>query len=166
MLVVFYIKIGAKGLDSVVILVGTQSGNAAMVAETLKAELVSSGVSASVLPEDCADPEALAGQGWLIVCCATHGEGDVPDHLLPLAHALESSAIDLGGLRYGVVALGDRTYSDTYCGGAHRLDALLAARGARRVGDFLAIDASTQPFPDQVALEWLPSWMQTIKHVE
>jgi MioC protein len=131
-----------------------------MVAETLRAELASSGVFTSVLPEDFAEPEVLAGCKWLLVCCATHGEGDVPDHLLPLANALESGAIDLGGLRYGVIALGDRTYSETYCGGAHRLDALLRARGARRIGDVLTIDASTQPFPDQVALKWLPTWLR------
>lgn len=149
-------------MDSVLILVGTQSGNAAMVAETLRVELSSAGVSAEVLPEDCSAPEALVGHESLILCCATHGEGDVPDHLLPLAQALESGSADLSGLRYGVVALGDRTYADTYCGGAHRMDALLQARGARRIGEILAIDASTQPFPDQAAVEWLPSWMREI----
>lgn len=149
-------------MDSVLILVGTQSGNAAMVAETLKGELSSAGVSAELLPEDCSAPEVLAGHEWLILCCATHGEGDVPDHLLPLAEALESGSVDLSGLRYGVVALGDRTYAETYCGGAHRMDALLRARGARRIGEILAIDASTQPFPDQAAVDWLPSWMRQI----
>lgn len=147
-------------MNSVLILVGTQSGNAAMVADTLRAELSSAGVSAEVLPEDCSEPAVLVGHDWLIVCCSTHGEGDVPDHLLPLVQALESGSADLGGLRYGVVALGDRTYADTYCGGAHRMDALLRAHGARRVGAILEIDASTQPFPDQAAVEWLPSWIR------
>jgi len=133
-----------------------------MVAETLRAELASAGVSAEVLPEDCSAPEALVGHEWLILCCATHGEGDVPDHLLPLAQALELGSANLSGLQYGVIALGDRTYSETYCGGAHRMDALLRGRGARRIGEILAIDASTQPFPDQAAVEWLPSWIRQV----
>lgn len=147
-------------MNSVLILVGTQSGNAAMVAETLKARLENDGVAAEILPEDCEDPQALADARWLIVCCATHGEGDVPDHLLPLTEALAVRSTDLSGLRYGVVALGDRTYAETYCGGGRRIDALLRGCGAQRVGDVLEIDASTQPFPDQQVLGWLPAWRE------
>lgn len=146
-------------METVLLMVGTQSGNAAMVAECLRSEFEARGVSAEVLPEECADPRAIAGRTWLVVCCATHGEGDVPDHLLPLVEALERDAVGLDGTRYGVVALGDRTYVDSYCGGGHRVDRILAARGAQRIGDVLEIDASSEPFADQAALAWLPGWL-------
>jgi MioC protein len=130
-----------------------------MVAESLKAAFEATGVAAEVLPEDCEDPAELTGRGWLMVCCATHGEGDVPDHLLPLLSAIEREDADLRGVRYGVVALGDRTYGETFCGGGRRVDNLLSARGARRVGEVLEIDASAQPFPDEAAVAWLPQWL-------
>lgn len=150
-------------MESLSIMVGTQSGNAAMVAQTLRSRLEKMGVSVQVLPEDCADPSALRESQWVLVCCSTHGVGDVPDNLVPLMDALTNQSFDLSGLNYGVVALGDRTYSDTFCGGGHRVDGLFSLLGAQRVGALLEIDASTQPFADEVALDWLPTWLEDVK---
>lgn len=147
-------------MDNVLILFGTQSGNAAMVAETLKSALERAGVTAELVPENDAQPALIAQRRWLLVCCSTHGEGDVPDHLLPLVTAIRRDRPDLSALRYGVVALGDRTYADTYCFGGKQIDELLAEQGACRVGDRLEVDASTQPFADEVALEWLAGWLE------
>lgn len=150
-------------MNSLLIVVGTQSGNAAMVAETVKTTLGRVGVNVELLPEDCADPVAVAKHRWLLVCCSSHGEGDVPDNLVLLMNALTGSEIDLSGVAYGVISLGDRTYSDTFCGGGRRVDSILSGLGARRIGDALEIDASTQPFPDESALVWLPGWIAQVR---
>jgi MioC protein len=156
----FYIIQRGFGLDSVLILYGTQSGNAAMVAETMKSALERAGIASELVPENGAEPRLIAGRQWLLVCCSTHGEGDVPDHLLPLVGALERERPDLSSLRYGVIALGDRTYEDTFCFGGKRIDDLLQQLGARRIGDRLDVDASSQPFADEAALAWLDPWLE------
>jgi MioC protein len=150
-------------MESLLIVVGSQSGNSAMVAQTLKTRLEQLGIGVDMLPEDCADPSTLVGRTWVLVCCSTHGAGDVPDNLVALMNALEDQSVDLDGMAYGVIALGDRTYSDTFCGGGRRVDGLFSVLGAQRVGEMLEIDASTQPFADEVALQWLPGWLQDVK---
>ncbi len=144
-------------------LVGTQSGNAAMVADTLRAALTRDGVAVELAPENGVGPELIAQHEWMLVCCSTHGDGDVPDNLVPLVGAVRSQDADFSRLRYGVVALGDRTYSGTFCYGGKLIDEMLAERGAQRLGDRLEIDASAQPFADEVALEWLPGWLESAR---
>lgn len=153
-------------IDKVLLLFGTQSGTAAMVADMLGAALERQGIATEMAPEHGADPDLLARHRWLLVCCSSHGEGDVPDHLLPLLEALREQRPDLTGLRHGVVSLGDRTYSDTFCFGGRRVDEALQALGAVRIGDRLEIDASAQPFADEVALAWLPEWLALARRAD
>ena len=78
----------------------------------------------------------------LLVVCATHGSGDIPTNILPLAETLERERPDLSGHRYGVIALGDMTYQDTFCGGGKKVDKVFELCGARRLGERLEVDAS------------------------
>ena len=55
-------------------------------------------------------------------------------------------------MRYGVIALGDRTYADTFCNGGRRFDAILSELGAKRIGEVF-IDAERR-LPRR-----LPEWV-------
>ena len=68
----------------------------------------------------------------LLVVCATHGSGDIPTNILPLAETLERERPNLSGHRYGVIALGDMTYQDTFCGGGKKVDKVFELCGARK----------------------------------
>jgi len=94
----------------------------------------------------------------LLVICATHGSGDIPTNILPLAETLERERPNLSGHRYGVIALGDMTYQDTFCGGGKKVDKVFELCGARKVGGRLEVDASSQPLPDEEALTWVEGW--------
>ena len=59
--------------------------------------------------------------------------GDVPDNLQPFARDLAEQQPDLAAFKYGVIALGIRSY-DTFCQGGKTLDRLLAGCGASRLG--------------------------------
>ena len=98
----------------------------------------------------------------LLVICATHGSGDIPTNILPLAETLERERPDLSGHRYGIIALGDMTYQDTFCGGGKKVDKAFALCGARRLGDRLEVDASSQPLPDEEALGWVEGWKSLV----
>lgn len=144
-------------MASILILVGTESGNAQMVADTLKPVLKGAGHSVNV-SDAAASAADFLGNDVLLVICATHGSGDIPTNILPLAEALEREHPDLSGHRYGIIALGDMTYQDTFCGAGKKLDDIFASCGAKRIGERLDVDASTQPLPDEEALTWIEGW--------
>ena len=146
-----------KSMSTILILVGTESGNAQMVADALKPVLESAGHAVDVT-DKAATRADLQAHDVLLVVCATHGSGDIPTNILPLAETLERERPDLSGHRYGVIALGDMTYQDTFCGGGKKVDRVLELCGARRLGDRLEVDASTQPLPDEEALGWIDGW--------
>lgn len=148
-------------MAQILILVGTESGNAQMVADALKPVLESEGHTVGV--SDRAGSAAdLGGHDVLLVVCATHGSGDIPTNILPLAETLERDRPDLSRHRYGVIALGDMTYQDTFCGGGKKMDKVFELCGASRIGDRLEVDASSQPLPDEEALGWIEGWKSLV----
>jgi len=148
-------------MADIAILVGTESGNAQMVADTLNDEL---GMDHDVVVHE--EPELdeldLASREIVIICCSTHGDGELPDNIIPLHDTLKESDMDLSHLKYGIVALGDQTYHQTFCQAGKDMDAVFAARGAVRVGERLEIDACTQPLPDEDALDWAKEFMSEL----
>ena len=144
-------------MTRILILVGTESGNAQMVADALKPVLEDSGHAVDVT-DKAATKADLQAHDVLLVVCATHGSGDIPTNIQPLAETLERDRPDLSSHRYGVVALGDMTYQDTFCGGGKKVDKAFELCGARRIGDRLEVDASSQPLPDEEALGWVEGW--------
>jgi MioC protein len=144
-------------MATILILVGTESGNAQMVADALKPVLGTAGHKVDVT-DKAASIDAITSHEIHLIVCATHGAGDVPTNLLPLAETLERERPDLSGHRYGVIALGDMTYQDTFCGGGKKLDTVFALCGARKLGERLEVDASSQPLPDEEALGWIEDW--------
>ena len=144
-------------MANILILVGTESGNAQMVADALKPALEGAGHAVGV-SDKAASAADLSGNDALLVVCATHGSGDIPTNILPLAETLERERPDLSGHRYGIIALGDMTYQDTFCGGGKKVDKVFTLCGAERIGDRLEVDASTQPLPDEEALGWVEGW--------
>ena len=144
-------------MSKILILVGTESGNAQMVADALKPVLATAGHAVDV-SDKAASKADLEAHDVLLVVCATHGSGDIPTNILPLAETLERQRPDLSGHRYGVIALGDMTYQDTFCGGGKKVDKVFALCGAKKIGERLEVDASSQPLPDEEALGWIEGW--------
>jgi MioC protein len=147
-------------MSSILILVGTESGNAQMVGETLMDEFQAKGHEVEVAMDDATlDALELSSRDVLLVVTSTHGLGELPDNIIPVHDALTEEKPDLSALKYGVIALGDQTYSDTFCKAGKTMDALLAGLGAHKVGERLEIDACTQPLPDEDALAWGEEWL-------
>jgi len=146
-------------MADILILVGTESGNSQMVADLLREELGRLGHRVDVTTGADAADSWFAGRDVVLICTATHGDGELPDNIIPLHDRLKSARPDLAHIRYGVIALGDQTYHDTFCFAGKAMDALFAELGARRVGERLEIDACTQPLPDEEAMEWAKEWV-------
>lgn len=97
-----------------------------------------------------------------LICCSTHGSGDVPDGAFALYASFDAQPRYLGHVRYAVVALGDRSYGDTFCGGGRRFDDKLQDLGARRLVDVWCHDACTGEPPEAAAAEWCRGWLQAM----
>jgi MioC protein len=140
------------------ILVGTMTGTAELVAQELQDSLAARGTSVEVVPMDGIDETVFERDSVFLICTSTYGQGDVPDNARGFFDALQSARPDLSATRYGLIALGDRTYATTYCDGGRRFDALLGELGAQRLGEALFHDASAGTVPEEVAIEWIEGW--------
>src|SRR5579864_7096292 len=154
---------GALVAQRLVILVGTMTGTADLVAEEVSDVIMAQGVTAEVVPMDGLDAGVFKRPDTaFLICTSTYGQGDVPDNAQALFCDLERHRPDLSGVAYGVIALGDRTYAQTYCYGGKRFDALLQSLGARRIGEPLLHDASAGTMPEEVAVEWVGPWLERL----
>jgi MioC protein len=147
------------GVD-ITILVGTMTGTAEMVAQEVQQALESAGHQSNIQIMDNLEAGVFAAGGTFLICTSTYGAGDVPDNAQSLFSSLETERPDLSNVTYGVIALGDTTYKDTYCEGGKRFDKLLAELGAKRAGDILMHDASSGTLPEELAAQWVVPWVE------
>jgi len=143
----------------ITILVGTMTGTAQLVAQELELRIDDSDNRAQARLMDNLDAGVFAGGGLFLICTSTYGQGDVPDNAKQLYESLHSARPDLTRVRYGVIALGDRTYAETFCNGGRRFDRILTELGATRIGEVLLHDASAGTMPEEVAAEWIDGWV-------
>lgn len=138
------------------------TGTADMVAQEVEQALASAGHSANIQQMDQLDSGVFAGGGVFLICASTYGAGDVPDNAQRLFSSLETDKPDLSGVTYGVIALGDTTYKDTFCQGGKRFDQLLTELGAKRAGEMLMHDASSGTLPEELAAQWAVLWAEEL----
>jgi MioC protein len=140
-------------LDGVVILYGTETGNAEDLAEELAAALSGAGFEAEVVDMDGADPGPLDGTRGVIVCTATHGDGELPIYSQDFYETLDEERPDLGGVVYGVCGLGDSAYPD-FCAAGRTWSRFLAELGAEEVVERYEIDGDPDEDDIEGACEW------------
>jgi MioC protein len=74
-----------------------------------------------------------------------------------LYDSLDTHPKFLGHVRYGVIALGDRTYLQTFCFGGKKFDERLQGLGAQRIGEVWCHDASAGTMPEEEGTAWCRS---------
>ena len=147
---------------SFTILVGTMTGTAEMVAQEVQTVLEAAGHSVRIRLMDDLDARVFQSGGTFLICTSTYGQGDVPDNAQEFFASLERERPNLSGVAYGLIALGDLTYKDTFCEGGMRFDTLLTELGARRIGEMLKHDASSGTLPEEVAAQWIVAWAEKV----
>jgi flavodoxin len=138
----------------VLVLVGTQTGNSELVAAAVSDRLAGLGFTCHVVDMADAYPEMLADYAQLVAVTCTWADGTFPDNAKDFAAALDGLPLDLSGLAFGVVGLGDHDYDPYYLTAAERLDEMLTERGAHRLVPMLGIDGIPAASDYEAARAW------------
>jgi len=118
--------------DAVLILYGTVTGNAELLAHRLAKRLRLKGVGARLCDMAQGQPNLLAQARYALAIVSTCGDGEPPEDAAPFWRAVvRAGDLDLHGVEFSVLALGNTTY-DHFCRAGRELDAALERRGARR----------------------------------
>ena len=148
----------------VTILVGTMTNTAQLVAQEIELSVDDEDTRVHVMYMDGLDACAVKPGTLYLICSSTYGQGDVPDNARDFYESLGATRPDLAGVRYGVIALGDRTYLQTFCYGGKKFDALFSELGAQRIGEVCLHDASAGTMPEEVCVEWAQQWIEQARN--
>ena len=145
------------------ILVGTMTSTADYVAQAIQMDCADLISDIEVELMDSLDMNVFgkepAEDALYLICTSTYGQGDVPDNARALYESMGAQPQFLGHIRYGVIALGDRTYQQTFCFGGKKFDERLQDLGAQRIGEVWLHDASTGTMPETEGTQWCREWL-------
>ncbi|AOM41816.1 FMN-binding protein MioC [Xenorhabdus hominickii] len=146
-------------MSTITLISGSTMGSAEYVAEHIAEILENDGFSTKMLHGPSLDDLPLKGL-WLVVT-STHGAGDLPENLQPLADTIAQQQPDLSNVTFGAVGIGSSEY-DIFCGAIRSLERLLKDLGAKRIGDRLEIDIQQHEIPEDPAEEWVKDWAKLL----
>jgi sulfite reductase (NADPH) flavoprotein alpha-component len=125
--------------EGILVAYATQTGFAEELARRTVAGLLDAGQKAWVEAIDRLDAARLSGLDRALFIVSTTGEGDAPDHAAGFVRKVMGAGAALSGLRYGLLALGDRDYAG-FCAFGHALDGWLRRQGAQPLFDLVEVD--------------------------
>lgn len=131
--------IDETGASAILVAYASQTGYAEQLARQTAQSLLAAKVPARIVELGGLDVPALRAAGRVLFVVSTTGEGDAPDSAAFFEHRCLQQAGELDGLRYGLLALGDRDY-ENFCGFGHRLHHWLAQSGAQPLFDPVEVD--------------------------
>lgn len=137
----------------VLVLHATQTGQAETIAWQTARWLHAGGTAVRVMPLNELDLATLQGATRALFVASTYGEGDAPDGASAFVELAMGARAQLSGLRYALLALGDRQYAH-FCGFGRRLDAWLRESGAVPAFERIDVDNSD----DAALASWRGQW--------
>ena len=148
------------------ILVGTMTSTADYVAQAIQMDCADLVSDIEVEMMDQLDISIFSAKqakdAIYLICTSTYGQGDVPDNARTFYESMSATPQFLGHVKYGVLALGDRTYLQTFCFGGIKFDERLADLGAQRIGELYCHDASTGTMPEEEGTAWCRQWLTEV----
>ncbi len=126
------------------ILFGSQTGNAAGLAEKTAKMAANYGLNAKVVDMDGFDLASLATMKRVMIITSTWGEGEMPDNADVLWNAISANGPGLNGVHYSVCAIGDSSY-DEFCKAGHDWDGKLGSLGGSEAYPIQECDVDFEP---------------------
>ena len=145
--------------ELVLILYGTVTGNSEALAKKLADALRPTGLTIRVRDMAHCQPNVLKQANYVLVVASTYGDGEPPDDAAPFWQAVvHGNDLDLSGVKYSVLALGNTTY-DHFCKCGRDLDAALERHGATRFYPRVDCDVDY----DVSAKRWVDGVLATLR---
>lgn len=119
----------SRDVEPWLIAYASQSGTAQQLAWSTAGAMQAAGLPVTVRALAELDARALRLQRQVLFVVSTFGDGQAPDAAQGFVKRVLEGELDLAGLRYGLLALGDKTYQD-FCGFGRRLHGWLQSQGA------------------------------------
>ncbi|UAW97859.1 flavodoxin domain-containing protein [Halopseudomonas nanhaiensis] len=146
-----------------VIISGSVYGTADLVADEAANQARAAGLEVVRMKGASVDGLLAENADALLVCCATTGMGELPDTLVAFHAELHDRFPLLTGLPFGVIALGDSAYGDTFCLAGEQLRETLLELQAREAVPMLRLDASETVTPEADAEPWLSDFYAALQ---
>ena len=132
------------GDRSLNILFGSQTGNAAGLAEKTAKMAAHYGLDAHVVDMDGFDPARLASMKRVMIITSTWGEGEMPDNADGMWNAIQANGPSLSGIHFSVCAIGDSSY-DEFCKAGHDWNGKLGQLGGVEAHPIQECDVDYEP---------------------
>lgn len=129
--------------NHILIAYASQTGNAEQLAQKTAASLTHANVSVEIRALSAVDMAMLKRFSRALFVVSTTGEGDAPDNAVDFLQHVMLTDASLAHLSYGVLALGDASYTH-FCGFGHTLDAWLQHTHATPLFDMVEVDRSDE----------------------
>lgn len=141
-------------MSDVLVVFGTESGNAEMAADDIASALTVRGLIAAVKSMEEISANELSTIRQMVVVTSTYGEGELPETTAPLFADLVNSKPDLSGLSFFAFGLGDSTYTN-FNNAIDTVTAKLVELGASQVGETGRHDAASGKSVESVVKAWV-----------
>ncbi|KAI9025627.1 hypothetical protein DFJ74DRAFT_665013 [Hyaloraphidium curvatum] len=131
--------LGGMKTEPLLILYGSDGGNAAGVAKKLAKQAKEFAFSPRVMPMDEYDAEGLPEEKHVCFVTSTAGQGEFPQNAREFWKFVGSTALDLRNVKFSVFSMGDRHYwpapgdEHFFAKAGKDLDARIAKLGAQRL---------------------------------
>ena len=139
------------------ILYATQTGNAEEVAQNLSSLAKNKGFTVNINEMNYYTMEQFRKLKNVAIVTSTYGEGEVPEMGIEFWKDLESSSIKISNLKYGLIALGDRSH-EIFCGAGKAISKKLDELDGKKVIENLECDGDTEG-----TQEWSDKFLDILK---
>lgn len=142
---------------------GSVFGSADEVADVAVQRCRAAGLQVTRIKPVTVDALLAAAPDAILVCTSTTGMGELPANIQDFYYDMQSRFPLLTDKPFGVIALGDAGYCDTFCQGGEQMRELLLDVQATELLPMLRLDAAETVTPETDAEPWLDDFIARLQ---
>ncbi len=139
------------------IIYATQTGNAEEVAQNLSKQASEQGFIVNLNEMNYHNIDTFRQLRNVAIITSTYGEGEVPEMGVEFWNELRSSKVEMKNLKYGLIALGDKSH-EIFCGAGRAISKKLEELNCKKIIENLECDGDTEGTE-----EWSVKFLQILK---
>ncbi|MDW9379190.1 sulfite reductase flavoprotein subunit alpha [Chryseobacterium sp. JV558] len=149
--------IAQNTIKKITLAYGTETGNSKKLATALAGIVKKKGLQVKLADLSQYKPKDLAKEEFFFIVISTQGEGEPPALAKKFYDHIHENEINLSGLKFGVLALGDTSYPQ-FCKTGEEVDSRFEILGAQRIIPLKKCDIDYE----QEASHWIEHVFETV----